>query len=192
MILQVRFYDALAKALSKEHIKPEAEEDDPVDGTEVRFFLQNEPWLFLPSRRNKKEAFDNYNDAYEGEFLLASSVAFRDPSGLFGCHHVTEEMINLAAEAVRMQTVIGYYAYDTYKQQRYPEMRTICNFFEQWGVSDRIGLDAYVAVLRLIDHNVRAMDPDYLWEDDHVYHKVVCRIMVALKTGAHVVREELG
>ncbi|CAK9004967.1 unnamed protein product [Durusdinium trenchii] len=92
-------------------------------------------------------------------------------------------MINLAAEAVRMQTVIGYYAYDTYKQQRYPEMRTICNFFEQWGVSDRIGLDAYVAVLRLIDHNVRAMDPDYLWEDDHVYHKVVCRIMVALKTG---------
>ena len=197
------FYETLHFALSKEHIKAEEEQLDPaeesLDATEVRNFLQNEPWIFLPHLQKRHEAFANYREAYEGKLYLSSRAAISDPTGLFSNtynQYMDEETADFAKKAVSMQTLRGYYLYDAslLEGKLQKQQKNLSALFRQWGVAKKIGWDAYLGVLRKVDQEV-GVDPDKLWEKGNVYSKVVASVVSTLRWYSQVeehLREHAG
>lgn len=174
-----QLYDALRSALEREHIRPDQGEEDPdaevcQEVQEVRAFLKNEPWIFLPDISSRERAFESHWEPYEGTFFATSCLAVNDQSSLFlkTSGFVTEEMAKLAADAVGAQALNAYY--------RYPLPRGIKQLFQDWGVLPTIGWGTYLEVLRLVDSKVGSMDPDHSWEDGNVYSQVVRQIMLVL------------
>ena len=120
----IQLYDALRKALEREHIKPDQGEEDPdaevcQEVREVRAFLKNEAWIFLPDTSSRKHAFENHWEPHQGTFFATSSLAVNDQSSLFlkTSDYVTEDMARLAAEAAGAQALnailLGLPSYQT-------------------------------------------------------------------------------
>ena len=173
----IQLYDALRAALDREHIKPDQGEEDPdaevcQEVREVRAFLKNEAWIFLPDISSRKHVFDNHWEPHQGTFLATSSLAVNDQSSLFlkTSDFVTEEMARLAAEAAGAQALNAYYW----------DYRGKKHLFQDWGVLPTVGWGTYLEVLRLVDSKVGSMDPDHSWEDGNVYSQVVWQIMLVL------------
>lgn len=118
---------------------------------EIRGFLLKEPWIFLPDRRDRKQATEDYRREFQGRFFPAADLANNDSSALFCTwkkkKHVTDEMAEIAGEAAHKQCIEAYY----------PE--SLKRFFEDWGVRVQIGWDAYLQVLRAVHQRVCANAP---------------------------------
>ncbi len=113
---------------------------------DMRGFLQKEPWLFLPDRRDRKQASEEYRREFQGRFFPAADLANNDASALFCTwkKQVTDEMAEIAGEAAHKQCIETYY----------PE--SLKRFFEDWGVRVHIGWDAYLQVLHAVHQRVCA------------------------------------
>ena len=173
----IQLYDALRAALEREHIKSNQGGEDPdaeacQEAQEVRAFLKNEAWIFLPDISSREHAVGNHWEPHQGTFFATSCLAINDQSSLFlkTSDFVTEEMARLAAEAVGVQALNVYY-------RGYSDNK---HLFQDWGVLPTVGWGMYLEVLRLVDSKVGSMDPDHSWEDGNVYSQVVRQIMLVL------------
>ena len=174
-------YQHLSWQCWREHISaknPKMEEEPSPVTSEVRNFLLQEPWIFLPTQR-RGEA-----DVWEevpGTFLPLKAAAFTDKTGLFSdrprldsCYDglISDEMLSIVSQRVCLRTVAEHY-----------KDKDVRRFFEAWGVTHAIGWDVYLSVLRMVDELVREREPDHVWNQDRTLYKIVwCIVMMLGKT----------
>ena len=180
----IQLYNALQLAMERERIKAEPSEEEIAEtkvSQEVRDFLKNKPWIFLPDSSSRAGAYENYWEQHQGRFFLPSNLAFRDRARVFlEDQYLTAEMGKVIAEAVELQALGGYY---------YRAPRLVRQVFRDWGVRPHVGWDAYLQVLRSVDKKVDEMGFHHVWQDDQVYHEIVWKILFHL--GHQHLEEEL-
>ena len=155
-----KVYEALVEACWREHIvgpmrhhvdqARHGDERMSPDVSEVRDYLLNKPWIFMPNDRwgNMRK-----NVEHLGRFWCASSLVYEDRSGLFGenCQWVTADMASFLVSCAGLRTL----------RERYHNHKELLWFFQEWGVMPEIGWDVYLEVLRAVDRQVSLQEPDY-------------------------------